>query len=188
MRKLLIAVFCLSSYAISKAEDPKPEDKKPQICWEGIELYDDSKFTKKMDKNSWMYKKVQAGLPKYEKMVKQETEKVLAEEGMELVECPKHPTPGSGLKQVAEEDKPLHMKISLAYDGIFTITVYVRVEVFRGDNKVITFDKQRSATIWEARGKKKRKVLIINFGRDIVKEMSKKIGELEPEEKKEEGK
>lgn len=189
MRSVLIAVFCLCSYSISKAEDPKVEEvKKPQICWEAVELYDDSDFKKKMPKDSWMYKKAQKGMPKYEKMVKKETEKILAEKGMELVECPKHKTAGSGLKQVPEEDKPLHMKILLAYDGVITITVYVKVEVYRGDEKVITFRRQKSATIFEGSTKEKRKVLITKFGREIAEELAQKVQELKPEEKKEEGK
>lgn len=191
MKKILAFVFCLLSSLVAKVEDPpkteepKPEEvKKPQICWEGVELYDDSNFQKKMPKDSWIYKKTQKKLPKYEKMVKQETAKILEEKGLELVECPKHPTKDSGLKQVTEEDNPLHMRISLAYDGVVTITVYVRVEVFRGDEKVITFRRQKSATIFEGSTKEKRRAIITKFGREIAEELARKVKELPPEEKK----
>ena len=184
MKKTLVVLFALVSCAGLKAEDPKPEeDKKAQICWEGVELYNDSDFKEKMPKDSWLYKKAQKGMPKYEKMVKQETEKILAEKGMELVECPKHKTAGSGLKQVAEEDKPLHMKILLSYEGIFTITVYVKVEVYRDGEKVITFRRQKQATIIEGNSKAKRKVIITKFGREIAEELAQKVKELKPAEK-----
>ncbi len=185
MRFALIVIVCSFGYSIARAEDAKPEEtKKPQICWEGVELYDDSDFKEKMPKDSWLYKKAQKGMPKYEKMVKKETEKILAEKGMELVECPKHQTAGSGLKQVTEEDKPLHMKILLSYEGIFTITVYVKVEVYRGGEKVITFRRQKSATIIEGGSKEKRKVIITKFGREIAEELAQKVKELKPEEEK----
>lgn len=184
MRTAIAMMFCLFSYSISKAEDSKPEEaKKPQICWEGIELYNDSDFKEKTPKDSWLYKKAEKGMPKYEKMVKQETEKILAEKGMELVECPKHKTAGSGLKQVAEEDKPLHMRFLLSYEGIFTITVYVKVEVYRDGEKVITFRRQKSATIFEGNSKAKRKVIITKFGREIAEELAQKVKELKPAEK-----
>lgn len=184
MKAMLIAMFCLFGYSISKAEEPKAEEaKKPQICWEAAELYNDSDFKEKLPKDSWMYKKAQKKMPKYEKMVKKETEKILAEKGMELVECPKHKTAGSGLKQVTEEDKPLHMKILLSYEGVFTITVYVKVEVYRGDEKVITFRRQKSATIFEGSTKEKRRVIITKFGREIAEELAQKVKELKPEEK-----
>ena len=194
MKAMLIAVVCLLGFSISKAEDPKPEEpkqeevKKPQICWESIELYDDKDFKKKMDENSDMMKRYRKKLPKYQKRVKEETAAEFEKKGMELVECPDHKTPGVNLKQVTKEDKPLHLRVSLAYDGIIEITVYARVEVFRGDKKVIEFKRQKSAYIWQVATRAKYQAAIYAFAREVVSGLGDEVKKLEPEEKKEEGK
>ncbi|MDO8467317.1 MAG: hypothetical protein Q7S83_04245 [bacterium] len=184
MKKILIALFCLSSYVASKAEDPKPEEvKKPQICWECIELYDDSDFKKKMPEDSKIMKSYRKKLPKYQKRVKEELKKVFEAEGMELVECPTHKVDGSALKQVTAEDKPLHMKISLAYNGLIWITVYTKIEIYRGDQKVITFKKEKTAFILDVDGKEERQRAVTEFAKEITKTLVEKVRELKPEEK-----
>ena len=190
----MIAAVCLFGYSILRAEDPKPEEpkpeevKKPQICWESIELYDDKDFKKKMDENSDIMKRYRKKLPKYQKRVKEETAKEFEKGGMEMVECPDHKTPGVNVKQVTKEDQPLHLRISLAYDGIIEITIYAKVEVFRGDKKVIEFKLQKSAYIWQVATRAKYQAAIYQFAREAVAALGDEVKKLPPEEKKEEGK
>ncbi len=179
MRKILTAVFCLSSYAASKAEDPKPaEVKKPQICWESIELYDDKDFQDKMDPDEDAAKNFKKKTPKYEAEIKEKAEKILADKGVELVECPLHTFDGSGLKRVTADDKPLHLRLSFAYDGVFIITGYVKVEVVDSDNNVvITFKRDKSASIITLLSREKRRKIITEFGTEVFEELGDQINE-----------
>lgn len=190
MKTIFAAVLCLSACLIARAEDPskeepKPEEaKKPQICWEAIELYDDSDFKEKMDEDSRIMKSYRKKLPKYQKRVKEETAAEFEKKGMELVECPDHKTPGVNLKQVTKDDKPLHLRVSLAYDGVIEITVYAKVELLDSDGKVVvTFKRQKSAYIWEVATRAKYQAALYGFAREVVSALGDEVKKLETAKK-----
>ncbi|MDP1718948.1 MAG: hypothetical protein Q8L24_00795 [bacterium] len=184
MKIVLLAMFCLFACSIVKSEDPKPEEtKKPIVCWESVELYDDSDFEEKMDEDSSAAKNFRKKMPKYETEVKQEALKVLIDRGVELVECPDHTFDGSGLRRVGADEKPLHMRMSFAYDGFIEITGYVKVEVFDGDNKIITFKRQKSASIFTLLSREKRRAVIMQFGREVMIDLAARVVEWKAKQK-----
>ncbi len=108
----------------------------------------------------------------------EKAEKILADKGVELVECPSHTFDGSGLKRVTADDKPLHLRLSFAYDGILVITAYVKVEVLDSNNNVvITFKREKSANIIVLLSREKRRAIITQFGVEVFEEIGNRVKE-----------
>lgn len=165
-------------------EKPSGGEKKDapavKLCWEAIDLYEDTDFQKKMSADDDIMKTFVKKRPKYEKTVKEEVQKTLSTLGIDLVECPKHKLEGSPLKQVDDKAKPYHFKMLLAYsDGVFSMTLYVKMEIYKDDKLLADFRDERSIGITRVLNRTKRKEAILRFANKIVRTMADKIGELE---------
>ncbi len=158
-------------------ETPQDAPKKEliQLCWEDVELYTDETFTTKLPDDDEDAKTFKKKRPKYEKTVKEEAAKIVGAFGGELVECQNHTLAGSGLKGVDAKADPYHFKIKLAYGGVFVITIYAKVEIYRDGKLIAEFKDERSMNIFRAASREKRKKAIIGFGNKLVQTMIEKI-------------
>lgn len=181
---ILLAAVCL----FTNLQEPEK-----QICWESIGLYNDREFKEELPENDWLMKQYQEKSHKYVNRVKENAKKILAEKGFELVECPIHRPECLGhtkdckkehqpdtdiLKKIDNPDAPYHMRLKLTYSMPFNrVKIFVRVEVYKQDKLLFSFDDETSCSWRAAFNYERRRENIVKFGNKVAGTMADKIKE-----------